>query len=186
MKLAECHTREQLATFNQLKIFLYTLAAEYAPLFGNIMSFLEPRGYPGRAQLNLSGPAYQDRKPTGCWSLKFIAETKYIPSSESSRKKHHIFLDYQQEFPEDYACCNHGPQRLIVFGSIKFFHIEAVRLGEFYSVQASGDWPHGTVGLGLYLAKEYPKIEICSVEQMKNLIEGDAQNSRDESAAMMD
>lgn len=186
MKLAECDVREKLATFNQLKIFLYTLAAEYAPLFGNIMFFLEPRGYPGRAQLNLSGPAYKERKEAGKWALEVVAQVKSIYPYGNSRKKYHIFLDYQKAFPGDFACCGHGPQRLIIFGAMKFFHIEAKPLSEFYLVQASGDWPHMSIGLGLYLAKEYPDIEVNSVERMKDIIEGDAQNRRDESAAMMD
>lgn len=172
MKLPECDVREKLATFNQLKIFLYTLAAEYAPLFGDILSFLIPRGYPWRVVLNFSGLAYREGKATGKWSLKCIGQTKAI-QTEVGRKKYHIFLNYCKEFPEDFGCCGHGPQRVIIFGAMKFFHTEATPLSEFYSVQAGGEWPHMSVGHGLYLAKEYPEMEVDSVERMKEIIAWD-------------
>lgn len=184
MRLPECHTREKLATFNQLKIFLYALAAEYAPLFGKVLPFIEPHGYPERTEMNFSGLAYIDRKAAGKWSLKCVSQAKFFRPGRSW-KKYHVFLDYRKELPEDFACCAHGPQRLIVSGAMKFFHVEAKPLSESYLVLASGEWPHMSVGLGIYLANEYPEIKICSVAQMKDLIEGDAQSSRDESAAMM-
>jgi hypothetical protein len=174
-----------LAVFNQLRIFLYVLAAEYAPLFGNIFTFLEPRGYPNRSEMSFSGPAYRNGKPEGKWSLRIIAQTKYIHSG-TNHKKYHVFLEYQKEFPEDFGCCGSGPRRLVVFGGMKFFHTDAKPLAELYRVFTSGDWPHMSVGLGLYLAMKYPEIEVNSLQQIKNLILGDQQEVSAESAAMMD
>jgi len=185
MKIAECKVREKLATFNQLKIFLYALAAEYARLFEEIFPFLGPRMWPYRVELNLSGASPKHVLPASSWQMNFASQTKYARTG-ANHKKWQFFLDYRRESPEDFTCCGQGLRRLVVFGAMKFFHVEAKPLSEFYLVQASGNWPHESVGLGLYFANEYPEAEVGSIEQMKNIIIGDQQNASAESAAMMD
>jgi hypothetical protein len=185
MKLPECHTREKLGTLNQLKILLYTLAAKYAPVFETFLGFIEPVMYPHGAELNLHGSSPRHVQPANSWKSKLISRTKEFCFG-GNYKKWQFFLDYSRERPEDLVCCGLGQRRLLVFGEMKFFHVDARPRSESYHVFASGEWPHMSVSLGLYLAREYPGITVASVGQMKDIIEWDAQNSRDESAAMMD
>ncbi len=185
MKLPECNVRERLATFNQLKIFLYTLAAEYAPLFGSLFDFLEPKMYPHRAELNEKSSLPNHMEVKRKWQLQFVAQTKYL-GSMANHKKWQVFLDYQRESPEDLTCCAKGLRRLVVFGGMKFFHTESAPFSESYWVLASGDWPHMSVGLGLYLAREYPEAEANSLEDIKELIRhDDLERFYEEGAFMM-
>lgn len=170
MKPPECNVEEKLATFNQLKIFLYVMAANYTPFFRQIVDFLQPRACPRTVSMKIGGPAYRGgRNKAGEWFLEVMARTKHI-RAKNMPKKHQIILDYREEFPEDMACCSRGPQRLVIFGGMRFFHLEAVRLYESYRILASGEWPHLSVPTALYLARKYPKAGVDSVESANALI----------------
>jgi hypothetical protein len=101
------------------------------------------------------------------------------------RKKHQILLDYREEFPEDLACCLRGPQRLVIFGAMRFFHLEAARLYETYRILASGEWPHLSIPTALYLAQAYPGVEVDSVESAEALVRHDNLQSFNETGAYM-